>query len=621
MKTKLAIYACLLVVLIAGIIFLAKTKQTVTGLTTGIRSYSYEQKIDSDLDIMVKDTIVTSETDTSLSKVEMLGFPVDYDYVIVVSDRLITVVAPLAEWKQKKGLKTRIVPLSYIGVDPSFEDIYDYIKNIYETSTTPIKYLLLAGDVTDIPPHYRSRDWIGEPDDDDWVVSDRHYGIMIDLVAAEEIDGEFLPEEMHDIPLLEEIDVEPFPEINIYVGRFPASTPEAMEVMVQKTLSYEREPNMEESRWFSRAFLLGGEPEVMGYAHWDANCELVYTPRIPSDADVLEELGWEVDCLAGPPSYETVPIINEGVSLVFTYGHGTPNRVVGFDISGPDMTMLNNGSKLPLWISGCCNNGRFDNETHNFITRAGRLYENERCFAEVLLEIPDRGIVAFIGCSRTGGYGYHYYFVDGCAEELSRGTGRLGPILEAGKRRAYNESIRGRQWECNNERTRQYTREHINLLGDPELSIYTKRPHRFNVRTARSPELFTRSSYVPVHGATVCLRRDGNQILVQETDEEGFATFELTHAWESFDITVTKKNFIPYSEVHHIMRFMASQDNLGKSNPTIVIKVEDLDVSQEEISVDPHLDKEITGVFSETQKDTSSSYEKGEISNEGIMKK
>jgi hypothetical protein len=492
-------------------------------------------------------------------------FPTAYDFVIIVPDRLLDAIVPLVEWKTKKGLKTSVIRLSSIGESPGYDEISSYIRRLYEVSTTPIQYILLAGDAEEIPPHYRLRDYGGlEPEDDEWVVSDMFYGIMGDG---------------------------PFPEI--HVGRFPASTEEEMVAMVQKTLSYEKEPYLEDGDWFSRALLFGGNPEFDGYVSPNATCEYALDPPESSDYDVLDSLGWEVECRDPDSSRRISELINRGMSLVCSYGHGSPRHVEGF--SREAVSMLENGSMLPLWISGCCNSARFDNKTHPHETIFGR------SLAEALLRPQDKGVIGFIGCSRTGGPGYHYRFFDGCFAELSR-TGRMGAVLDAGKRESYTSSEAGYQDLNNNETTRQYIIEHMNLLGDPELPIYTRRPHRFHVSVNGSPAPFRSDNRIAVARATVCLRRSGNDMLVGETDSNGEITFTPPASWNRFDVTVTKKNCVPSTASHRRGGLEARAEAWWLKTITrpVKVKVEDTDAEfhhrvdtrrwKKEVRVDPEIE-------------------------------
>lgn len=472
----------------------------------------------------------------------------DYEYVIIVPDRLLGKVIPLAAWKQKKGLKTLIAPLSIIKEEPTFENIHAFLKHIYDLSGKSIKYILLAGDARDIPPHYRLRDWQdAEPVDDKWVVSDMFYGIM---------------------------GSGPFPEI--HVGRFPASTAGLMKTMVKKTIHYEKYPSTDRSDWFNSALLFGQFSEMDGYAMPDAWCESYFDPPVPSDYSLLDNMGWSVEYLIDADGGDIAHSLNQGKSLACIYGHGTPNWAGGLGINNYNMTLLlDNGNQLPLMISGACNSVRFDNEINPYMQTDGYVYSDKRCFGEKLLEAPDKGVIGIIGSSRAGDPGYKYYFFDGCFEELINGSGRMGPVIDAGRRRSYTESKAGEQGHGNNAVTRQYNIEHMNLLGDPELPIYTGFPHELNIKDAQN-ESSSAIWYEPVVGVTVCLRRKANDFLVGSTDDFGRVTFKVPVSWSTFYLTATKNNHIPTSTRHHITDFVTIRSEGTNDYHIITLKVEDL---------------------------------------------
>ena len=71
------------------------------------------------------------------------------DYLIIVADQLENAIQPLAEWKHRKGLITRVVKMSDVGVKD--DDVKDYIQNAYDTWTPAPSYVLLVGDFEDVP--------------------------------------------------------------------------------------------------------------------------------------------------------------------------------------------------------------------------------------------------------------------------------------------------------------------------------------------------------------------------------------------------------------------------------------------------------------------------------------
>lgn len=158
--------------------------------------------------LLKADNPVAESTDTDGI---MLG-PVSVDYLIITHDDFYNQVLDLAAWKNKKGLRTRIVKTSEIGVDPTADDIADYIQDAYENWYTAPSYILLVGDSNHIPPHYITPHPGGHGNFE--IPTDLHY------VTVEGNDY--------------------FQDI--YIGRLSVDTPAQATTIVNKILDYERNP-------------------------------------------------------------------------------------------------------------------------------------------------------------------------------------------------------------------------------------------------------------------------------------------------------------------------------------------------------------------------------------------
>ncbi|MCK4941388.1 hypothetical protein KAS45_04785, partial [candidate division WOR-3 bacterium] len=70
-------------------------------------------------------------------------------YLIITHDNFYDDILPLAEWKYKKGMRTKIAKLSEIGSDSL--SIKNYITNAYNNWEITPEYLLLVGAPNYIP--------------------------------------------------------------------------------------------------------------------------------------------------------------------------------------------------------------------------------------------------------------------------------------------------------------------------------------------------------------------------------------------------------------------------------------------------------------------------------------
>ena len=107
----------------------------------------------------------------------------------------------LADWKHKKGLIVKVVNISDIGV--SSTQIRQYIKNAYDTWDPKPSYVLLLGDSEYVPTNYV-------------------YSAASDLWYSTVDGNDYYPD--------------------LFIGRIPADTANEAEVIVQKILTYEINP-------------------------------------------------------------------------------------------------------------------------------------------------------------------------------------------------------------------------------------------------------------------------------------------------------------------------------------------------------------------------------------------
>ena len=221
---------------------------------------------------------------------------------------------------------------------------------------------------------------------------------------------------------------------DICVGRLPASTVAEATTMVNKIINYTPKS--------TKVLFYGSTPEL-SYADGD---------RI----GILTPAGYTVDTLADAAATgaQVVSRINAGRLMVAYYGHGSTTSAGNLWTAHVTPTSMTN-TELPVFISGGCFNCEYDHATAISI-------------GEELVLTP-AGAVAFVGSTRTGGYGYAYTFVDGFYTELSV-TGQLGPMVNAGRKAAYDAAVAAGSPVGDGSWTKSFI-EKITLLGDPELNL------------------------------------------------------------------------------------------------------------------------------------------------------
>ncbi|KKL06086.1 hypothetical protein LCGC14_2599540, partial [marine sediment metagenome] len=273
------------------------------------------------------------------------------EMLIITPDNqsFINAVTPLKEWKNKKGVRTIILSnfSLYEGRDKA-EKIRKMIKSYYQTEN--IQWVLLAGDATEdlIPIRY-----VYNPDtiehsgseyngyDEYLKPTDFYYA---DLTGSwdEDGDGKWGESSRYNSHGVDEISWSP----EVYVGRLPASNADELEIMINKTINYEKNPNVGD--WMNRMLLAGGissyspaEDETrlttyviqnyiqseMNYTHLTEHTSS-YTP--PDPKEVLTQNNF-------------ISHFNLGYSTVFFAGHADPFKLIRNPSN--DIAYTNNDAK------------------------------------------------------------------------------------------------------------------------------------------------------------------------------------------------------------------------------------------------------------------------------------
>ncbi len=427
-------------------------------------------------------------------ELEPLGF------LIICPDAFYDSVLPLAQWKEKKGWYVSVKCLSETGSTPT--EIKNYIANAYYTWSPPPEYVLLIGDVNQLPPASTTTP-----------VSRTDYPYTL-------IDGDdFLAE--------------------LLIGRLPANTTNELSTIVAKIIGYETTPYMNDSSWFTRALMVAAN-----YPH-DTMTTPIATKRWVRDK--FYEYGFNtVDTVYFPPisgATEITNSVNQGVSFVnYRGGIADPDGWVYPNFHNTDVIGLSNGWKLPVVTSITCLNGNFGYET---------------CFGEAWVRagnpITPKGGVAFFGASAAMTSSRWNNCLDmgiywGILEEHIY---NLGPALYRGKMEVYSNFPGDTAWASGSS----FYFHTYNLLGDPSLDVWTDIPDTFIVTHASTMPVGSNymtiqvlnSSAQPVSSAMVSLYKDNEVKEVTFTNASGNADLNFaTSNADTLFVTVTKHNFKPY---------------------------------------------------------------------------
>ncbi len=478
----------------------------------------------------------------------------------------INAVKPLMDWKNEKGVKTIILSnfSLYEGVDDA-ERIRNMIKWYYNREN--IRWVLLAGDTENAQGDLIPIRKVYNPDVSRWgggrteTVGGEEYKptdfYYADLNGTWNSDGDGNwgesptnpdnPDNPDNAYGLDEISWDP----EVYVGRFPANNANELEIMVNKTLKYETNPNIGD--WMNSMLLAGGISDYPSGSDPDGEYESRLTSYIIENF-AKNEVNYTHLVEEGNNLTRTDldNYFNDGFSTVLMVGHGLPTAyyrnptTVGYRSS--DASTSSNDHMPSLVYLDACSTSSYD--------------FSDDSIGETLIKKEDGGAIGAIGGLRVT-----WYFTDDYdLEMLNRGNAKLfwkeffvnkkfqqGRALYDSKIAYMNSDYYTKDFgstELDFERKNILT---YCLLGDPELDIYTDRP-----KAALNP--FSESVYEgqlvsisikdidgkDVPYAKVHLRTSDGKYHTAYADDTGLANFRVpAQANELYNVTITGHNLIP----------------------------------------------------------------------------
>jgi hypothetical protein len=235
-------------------------------------------------------------------------------YLIITHDDYQNALVPLAEWKTRKGYKTKIVTLSEIGSSDQ-NTIKNYITNAYNTWQMKPEYVLLVGNDNQVP--FPSILCLGY-----WVQTDNFYA---------DVTGDF-----HN---------------DMMPGRLWLFDTTEAKTVVAKILSYDKAPYLFDSLWYRKGITIVNE-----YEPGQPSSESLYWEDARYVHNFMLDAGYvHIDSLSylrGDDSLDVINAINDGRSYILYRGIGCGVWEWPFMNIPPDL--MTNGFKLPVIVSATC---------------------------------------------------------------------------------------------------------------------------------------------------------------------------------------------------------------------------------------------------------------------------
>lgn len=406
-------------------------------------------------------------------------------YVIITHDNYYSSILPLAEWKHRRGMEVEIAKLSVIG--STAPAIKAYLQNAYNNWPERPVYVLLVGDTEQLP--------VGTGSTDDYYSTLSGSDYLVD----------------------------------VNLGRLSCDTVTQCDLIVAKTLGYERTPYMTDPTWFKKGCLIvrdDYDPEDDAYYYGDT--WYAY--------DLMEAEGFaQIDTLFrkhGANATSVHNAVTNGRVLVNYRGQGVDNW---WDPFACDPNQTSPGYKLPVVISATCGTGNF----YSYDTRPCETWMRAGTVA------APKGAVGFLATPAiVSGHADYRSVVDrGIFNALfNLKIHQLSSALNYGKYQFYvtfGVQSEYQQWNCQ---------------GDPELDVWTQTPKTLAVtHPATVPPgvnnilVDVKSGGTPVQGATVCAYSAGGVYKLGTTGILGQVTLSIdTPPGDTVFITVSGHNLRPY---------------------------------------------------------------------------
>lgn len=427
-----------------------------------------------------------------------------FDHVVVTSSSYASSFQPIVDWHNQRGLRDTIVTTTWIYANYAGADTQKIRQFVVDASTTwGTTYFLLGGETNVVPFAYRYYYEVSAS-------SDQYYS---------DFDDDWTNE--------------------VVVGRATVGSTTEINTFVNKLLKYEKDPPRTD--YPLKALFIG--MDLDDYTHAEYLKNFIDSYYLPSNF----ALTTVYDSHTGSHKTAVIDALNSGCHLVNHADHcyiqylGTGDYNHHLGLSNSDVDALTNNGELSIVVSLGCHPNHMDASD---------------CIAEhFVVYNPNQGAVAFVGNTRSGwGYVGNPYSLSGALErDWWKGLFEE-EMYNPGLAMTYSKH----QFSIANPDAdmKKHCEWNFNLLGEPEMPIWTDEPDSFAVSCPSSlPEgkmPFTvhvedSTSHLLVDSAYVCLWKPDEIYLAGYTDADGNVSFDPVPATTgNMYVTVTKHNYLPH---------------------------------------------------------------------------
>ncbi len=247
----------------------------------------------------------------------------DGNMLIICYGSYMAEMEPFVLWKNQKGIPTEMVDVASIG---GAAQIKTYVQNYYNTNG--LTYLLLVGDNAQVPASSTS----AGPSDNNYayIVGSDHYP-------------------------------------DIFVGRFSAENIEQVSTQVQRSIQYEKYPEMG-GAWYGKGIGIAcdegpGHNNLYDFEHVRVLRTKLLAYTYDNVTEHYEGSQGGLDAAGDPTATQVHNDINPGAGIIVYTGHGWDQGWGTSGYSNTQVDQLTNIHKLPFIWSVACVNGNFTTTT------------------------------------------------------------------------------------------------------------------------------------------------------------------------------------------------------------------------------------------------------------------
>jgi hypothetical protein len=453
------------------------------------------------------------------------------DYLIICSQNYENAFQLLAGWKKQKGVPSKIVTVESIETDYTGADTQEKIKKciIDHVSENGTVYVLLGGDIDTVP--HRQCLLKAYSYTVNTAPCDLYYAGLDDIDWND--DGDARCGELESDG--DTIDLDP----DVFVGRYSCESVADVQAYVDKVIEYEKQaPGAN----FGRELLLTGvrawnlfgdksDVHTWSLRMYDDCIAPYWSPGMTEFFDTTPGLSLTAAELRSE--------IDNGYNLLNMMTHGQTgswSMESGGNYDSGDASSQTNDMECGIIYTIACHTNWFDSS----------------CIAEAFTRRAGGGAIGYIGCSRYG-WGDPGSYLGGRSIILNRTfyVKLLGEDFYH-----LGEAYTAHKWEhageCGSYNPYRWIQFGINLLGDPELPVWTDNPQAMSVTYPLEIPPGSQTIYIKAEpGARVCFWKEvagTDEVYVYgDADEKGGYTTTIDPATVgTLKLTVTKHNFYPF---------------------------------------------------------------------------